>query len=235
MIARRAALIGGACALSLGAAEWLRPRRTMSLLGNVDIDQIIPRAFASWVSTPGGDFVLPQSGNSLAVKLYAEQLMRVYSSAEHMMSIMLLIAYGGTQSDALQLHRPESCYPAVGLPITYRAQSLVPLANGVAVPGMALTAQASERIEDIVYWTRLGEYLPQSAEEQRRDRLLIAMRGYVADGLLVRASALRQGGESHFPTLIRFLGDLIRSTAPANRSALIGSDLTMELNRAGAI
>ena len=231
MIARRDALIGGACALSLGAAEWLRPRRVVDLLGAGDLEQIVPRAFGTWTSTPGGDFVLPQSGNSLAVRLYAKQMMRVYASPAHAAEVMLLIAYGASQSDALQLHRPESCYPAVGLPITYRALASLPVAPGLAIPGVVLTAEAAQRTEDIAYWTRLGEYLPQSAGEQRRQRLLTAMRGYIGDGVLVRASTLRRGGEPQFGMLTAFLAGLLRAVPPANRSALVGPAISAELQR----
>jgi EpsI family protein len=229
VIARRDLLVGGACAASLGAAEWLRPRRVVKLMGSADLDHIVPRAFAEWQSTPGGDFVVPQSGNSLAVRLYAEQLMRVYTSPRHAAGIMLLIAYGGTQSDSLQLHRPESCYPAVGLPITFRALASLPVAAGVAIPGVVLTAQANQRVEDIAYWTRLGEYLPRSAGEQRRERLLTAMRGAIGDGLLVRASMLRAGSGPDFPLLTRFLGDLVRAVPASARAGLVGTSIARKL------
>jgi EpsI family protein len=225
MISRRDAFIGAACTASLGAAEWLRPRRSLNLLGKTNLDSIVPRTFDGWSSTAGGDFVVPQTPNSLSNRLYAKQLMRVYTSQQHMAGVMLLIAYGASQSDALQLHRPESCYPAVGLPIAYRTLAPLPIAPGVTVPGVLLTAGASQRIEDIAYWTRLGEYLPQSASDQRRDRLRAAVKGYVGDGVLVRASILRHGDQPQFPILIDFLGALVEAVRPDHRSALVGSRL----------
>lgn len=231
MIARRDALIGAACAASLGAAEWLRPRRVLKLLATGRLESVVPRAFAEWTSIPGGDFVVPQSGNSLAARLYAEQLLRVYTSEAHAAGIMLLVAYGGTQSDSLQLHRPESCYPAVGLPITYRALVSLPIAGQVSVPGVVLTAESTQRIEDIAYWTRIGDYLPQSAGEQRRERLLTAMNGVVADGVLVRASILRSGNDPQFPLLKRFLRDLVLAVPVAARAGLVGRTVANTLSR----
>lgn len=225
MISRRDALIGGACAASLGAAEWLRPRRSLNLLGRTNLDSIVPRTFDGWHSTAGGDFVVPQTPNSLSNRLYAKQLMRVYTSQQHMAGVMLLVAYGASQSDALQLHRPESCYPAVGLPIVYRALAPLPIAPSIAVPGVLLTAGATQRVEDIAYWTRLGEYLPQSASDQRRDRLRAAVQGYVGDGVLVRASILRHGEQAQFTTLTDFLGALVKAVSPAHRPALVGSQI----------
>lgn len=223
MISRRDVLIGGACAASVGAAEWLRPRRSVNLLGTADLGKIVPRAFGDWHSTAGGDFVVPQTPNSLSNRLYAKQLMRVYTSQDHMAGVMLLIAYGEAQSDALQLHRPESCYPAVGLPIIYRALTQLPITPGITIPGVLLTAGATQRTEDIAYWTRLGEYLPQSASDQRRDRLHAAVQGYVGDGVLVRASILRRSDRPQFPTLVDFLGSLVKAIPSDHRAALVGS------------
>lgn len=230
MILRRDVLIGGACAASLGAAEWLRPRRVLNLLAGADLDRIVPREFGGWHSTAGGDFVVPQTPNSLSNRLYAKQLMRVYTSQQHMAGVMLLIAYGASQSDALQLHRPESCYPAVGLPIVYRTLASLPITPHVAVPGVLLTAGATQRVEDIAYWSRLGEYLPQSAGDQRRDRLRAAVHGYVGDGVLVRASILRRNGEAQFPVLTDFLGALITAVPPSHRPALVGSKIASALS-----
>lgn len=231
MISRRDVLTGGACAASLGGAEWLRPRRSLNLLGTANLNQIIPRIFGDWHSTAGGDFVVPQTPNSLSNRLYAKQLMRVYSSPQHMAGVMLLIAYGASQSDALQLHRPESCYPAVGLPIVYRELASLPITPGIGVPGVLLTAGAAQRVEDIAYWTRLGEYLPQSAGDQRRDRLRAAVQGYVGDGVLVRASILRHGEDAQFPVLIDFLSALVKAVTPDHRPALVGSHITSALAR----
>ena len=136
---------------------------------------------------------------------------------------MLLIAYGAAQSDLLQLHRPESCYPAIGFSISNRSLVDIAMPAGVKVPGVHLTATAQERVEDISYWARLGEYLPQTAGDQRQDRLRTALQGYIADGILVRASMIRNGSAPNYAKLDAFLGDLLSSLDPAKRPALIGS------------
>jgi EpsI family protein len=124
----------------------------------------------------------------------------------------------------LQLHRPEVCYPAVGFEVDAKDEVRVPLAGGVTMPAVALATHAGSRREDVLYWTRLGEYLPMDMSEQRRDRLRTAMAGYIADGVLFRASSLRTGPKPEFPVLAEFSGALLAAMPRvADRAALIGT------------
>lgn len=223
MIDRRDLLIGGACAGSFGLAEFLRPRATLRLLGDIKIGSIIPRRMANWSAEDGGDIVIPKTPGSLTDRLYSESVARTYSRTDGQDTIMLLIAYGQEQSDSLQLHRPETCYPAIGFSITERHFIEIPLLSAAPVPGIALTAVSGERTEDIVYWTRLGEYLPRTADEQRRDRLATVMQGLIADGVLIRASMLRTDKQPGYDMLINFLSTLVTTMAPSARKALVGS------------
>lgn len=228
MIARRDILAGLACLGALGTAEWLRPRRELVLMRpGTTLKQIVPSNFGAWRGGEGGDIVIPRTEGSLAARIYSDELGRLYRSGtgdEGAREVMLLVAYGKSQSDSLQLHRPEVCYPANGFQITFRR--FVDIAvGGFAIPAVALTAVAGERIEDIVYWTRLGEALPRTAGEQRRDRLEAAMAGYVGDGVLIRASMVRTSDDPGFDLLSAFLGQLVVATAPGDRPALIGRNL----------
>lgn len=219
---RRDVLLGATCCAGLAAAEWLRPRRVVDLLGGRNLDAVFPRQFGRWRSSDGGDIVIPQNPGSLADRLYAKQMLRTYVGPDAPEPVMLLVAYGASQSDTLQLHRPEACYPAVGFTIARR--QLVPIGVGpVALPAVLLTAQATGRVEDIAYWTRLGEYLPQTAAQQRRDRLSAGLDGYVGDGVLVRTSTVRAGGEPRYRMLEDFLREMVMATAPADRQVLIGT------------
>ncbi|NJR77845.1 exosortase-associated protein EpsI, V-type [Sphingomonas corticis] len=225
MIARRDLLVGAGCAAALGAAEYLRPRRALKLLRDGEtMARVIPGAFAGWSIGEGGDIVMPETPGSLASRLYSDRVARTYRHADGDGSeeVMLLAAYGAAQSDVLQLHRPEVCYPAVGFTIKERRLVSLPVAPGVTVPAVLLSAQAGGRMEDVAYWTRLGDDLPQTGGDQRWVRLRAAMAGYVGDGVLVRASMLRRGGEPSFPILQQFLSQMLMSTAARDRAALIG-------------
>ena len=60
----------------------------------------------------------PTASDSLAAKLYGETVGRIYTQASTGAEIMMLLAHGDTQSNDLQLHRPEVCYPAFGFAIS---------------------------------------------------------------------------------------------------------------------
>lgn len=223
---RREFLIGAAAAAAFATAEFLRPRTNIRLFKGEHLEDVVPRRFGEWSEYPGGYVVAPTTPNSLADRLYSATLTRVFlsSNPEHP-PVMLLVAYGGVQSDLLQLHRPEACYPAVGMAIEERKDGVVPLSGSQGVPSVFLSAVNAERLEDIVYWTRLGEDLPRSAGEQRNDRLRAAMRGTIGDGILVRASTVRVEGAPNWPYLAEFLAELTRSLKPEMRPGFVGTRL----------
>ncbi len=223
MIARRDLIIGALCVGALGAGEMLKPRRRVRLL-QAKLAETIPSAFGNWTAGADGDIILPRTPGSLSSRLYSDTVARVYRDWRTSRQVMLLVAYGQSQDDQLQLHRPESCYPAVGFAITERKLVDIPLRAPVAIPAVALTAVAGGRVEDILYWTRLGEALPQSAAAQRSDRLRQAMAGYVSDGVLVRASWLRDGESADRDGLAAFFSDMLHAVPPAQRAGLVGSE-----------
>jgi EpsI family protein len=225
MISRRDWLVGAGCAAAFTAAEVLRPRRTLNMMpAGSTLATIVPRRIAGFHEGGSGSLVLPPSTQgSLSQRLYGDQLGRIYQAdGDSQTSIMLLIAYGAAQTDALQLHRPENCYPAFGFKITDRR--FVNLRNPLleSIPAVALTAVADRHTEDIVYWTRVGRELPRTSEGQRLANLRTAMEGYIGDGVLVRASAVRIDGKPIFDELSAFLEALISAGSPVARIALIG-------------
>jgi EpsI family protein len=232
---RRNVIFGGGCLLALGAAEALRPRRAVALLPDgAELSGLIPTRFGAWNAGEGGDIVLPETPGSLASQLYNDRVARSYiHSGATREEVMLLIAYGRAQSDFLQLHRPETCYPAIGFQVTFRRTTMLQLANNRSIPAVMLTAAAGDRIEDIIYWSRLGDELPQSASAQRAARLRAAMKGLIPDGALVRASAVRQDERPGFEALSSFLKDLIAASPPTALAALAGTPLASAMTAKG--
>jgi EpsI family protein len=145
---------------------------------------------------------------------------------------MLLIAYGNTQSDTLQLHRPEVCYPFFGFEVTDNRPTEFALGNGLTLPGRNLVARQPGREERISYWTRIGEYLPVDNSEQRRMRFKTALDGIIPDGVLVRVSNMLPEDGPAFALNNRFVADLLRAVPPSIRPALITTAKARQLGSA---
>jgi EpsI family protein len=229
MIDRRGILLGAACVVAAGAAQELRPHKHFSLLGKAKMAVIVPTSFGPWSAQDDDGLVKPDTKGTLASRLYNEILQRIYRNADTGVELMMLIAYGDTQSDLLQLHRPESCYPAVGFNLLSTVPARIPLGHGSAIPGRQVVAEKGDRIENIVYWTRLGEYLPTSFSEQRKARLYTAMRGYVPDGGLFRFSVLGSDRGLAFDSLNKFVADLMAAVQPQNRRGMVGTEIARKL------
>lgn len=233
MTDRRAFLISGACLTSAAAAAALIPRKHVALLGRGTLDSIVPRAIPGWASHDVSDLVKPQIEGSLASRLYGETVGRVYQEAATGGEVMMLLAHGDTQSDDLQLHRPEICYPSFGFALSANHVVQVAVAPGVYVPSRRLVAEALDRRETILYWSRLGEYLPLDRRQQHLDRLRTAMKGIVADGLLARFSVANLDSNQALGLMMRFVPVLVRGVTPRNRAGLIGSDRAEAMARIG--
>lgn len=228
MINRRDLLIGGACLAAAASAEAIRPNERLDLLGDRKLDDELPRTFGAWRMHTADGVVAPPSENSLAARLYNQTVARVYVGPDDAM-VMLLIAYGNTQSDTLQLHRPEVCYPAFGFQVTNSRPAALQVGNGIVIPGRNLSARTEGRQERISYWTRIGEYLPVDEDEQRRMRFRTAIAGIIPDGVLVRISTPVDDEAAAFALNDRFAADFLRAVPPALRPALVTTEKARQL------
>ncbi|HEY9236158.1 MAG TPA: EpsI family protein [Phenylobacterium sp.] len=223
MTGRRELLIGVACVAAAATAYSLKPRERLVLLSGAKMADIVPLAVADWSAENSDGLVQGKAEGGLAATLYSEMVGRVYHQASTGAAVMMLIAYGGTQSDMLQLHRPEICYPAVGFQLMSTTATTLKLADGVSLPVRHVVARSQGRQENIIYWARMGEYLPASSGEQREVRLRNAMAGYVPDGALVRFSVVGDDAKTAFQTMETFIPELVEAVAASKRPALIGT------------
>lgn len=223
---RRDMILAGLGVAALGTSETLRPRKRLVLLKNGTIAEAIPPQFGNWISN-NADLVSPEQAGRLAKTLYSETVGRAYDNTADGSTVLILAAYGDTQSDLLQLHRPESCYPAVGFSVAMTEPTKVNIGGG-QLPGRRVVATIEDRVENIIYWTRLGERLPQSGGEQRDARLANSIDGFVADGILVRCAVVGES-ERSFATLERFIPEMLRAVRTDLRPALIGTQLAQRV------
>ena len=142
---------------------------------------------------------------------------------------MVLLAHGDTQSNELQLHRPEVCYPAFGFEISSSHKYPLGLGANAQLPVRSLVADAPGRRETIVYWTRLGEFLPTSENEQRLDRARTALSGVVSDGLLARFSLVGDDAVGAALAIERFISSFLRAVGSSHRAAFVGTSLAQTM------
>lgn len=223
MIARRDILMGAACLIGAGGAQALRPTRNVSLLGEDQLADVVPATFGDWQSEDVGDPLAVNGPGTLSAKLYNQLLVRAYRNTTTGDQLLALLAYGGRQTDELQLHRPEVCYPAFGFNLVRNEPFDVPIGSGVRIPARRLLAEGEDRVESIIYWSRMGEYLPRDGGEQREDRLRIAMQGVIPDGLLCRFSGLSAEPGREWSAIEGFLPAFLGAIAPGHRKVLIGT------------
>jgi EpsI family protein len=210
---------------SAAGAAALTPRNQLILRGDALFEDMVPLAFGGWEMVPSNALVLPdEDPDSLTRQLYSETVSRLYMG-KNRIPVMLVIAYGDTQSDRLQLHRPEVCYVAVGFEVGGSRRVEMPLVGDEVLPMRGLVARNSQRVEPILYWTRIGDHLPTTGNEQRMAKIRTALDGYVSDGVLVRMSTVGEPTDETFDALEKFAGEMIRATNPAGWPGLVGRPL----------
>ena len=229
VINRRDLLTGGAMLAAAGGAFALTPRDRLVLLAEGGkLEDMIPLQIGEWQNVPTQGIVLPKTEGSLSDRLYNQTVSRLYL-AEAAIPVMLVVAYGATQNDSLQLHPPEVCYAAVGFNISASRPVQLNLGQSATLPARELSARNDSRVEAITYWTRIGDDLPTDGSEQRSVKLRQQMQGYLADGVLVRLSTVAEPSPAVYAELDRFARMMVLGMAPANRAALVGRPLAGRL------
>ncbi|HWW64859.1 MAG TPA: EpsI family protein [Sphingomonadaceae bacterium] len=219
---RRDIMFGGSLAAASAIAYARTPRVAEMAIHDDELEKIIPYKIGKWTFQTASGLVLPPP-DQLAEQLYSQQLTRVYATS-NMPAVMLLIAYGNSQNGMLQLHRPEVCYPAGGYTLSDSEVLDVPLHQGGAIPTRRFTAVSATRVEQLLYWTRIGDMLPISWTAQRWAVVENNLAGVIPDGVLVRLSTISMAPEDSNRVLSQFAATMIDSVGPRGRRLLIGRD-----------
>jgi EpsI family protein len=196
------------------------PHKPLMMIGKDQLDHIIPLQVGNWAYETASGLVLPPP-DQLARLLYDQQVARSYSSPDQL-PVMLLLAYGSSQGGMLQIHRPEICYPASGFRLSETQVTDIPLGNRQGIPGRSFIASSDTRVEQVLYWTRIGDHLPTNWYGQRLAVVRSNLVGTIPDGLLVRLSTVSQSAEQGQDTLKRFARAMLEAMPITTRRMLIG-------------
>lgn len=223
-VRRRDMLVGGLLAATGVTALAATPRRKDLAIGANELDKVIPLTIGPWRYQTASGLILPPA-DQLADDLYDQQLTRVYEPAAGALvpPVMLLIAYGSSQSGMLQVHRPETCYPASGFRLTPTSPVDV-VADGKTVPAQYFSATRELRTERVLYWTRVGNAMPRTWSQQRLAVMSSNLRGRIPDGVLVRMSTLDGDDRTAGAALTRFADLMVGEAGRRGRRLLVGGD-----------
>lgn len=219
-LTRRKFVLGFAFATIAGVAAARQPSKSVDYLGNAKLEKVVPEKLGRWTFASNSGLVVPPE-DQLAQALYSQLLTRVYTSATGT-PIMLLVAQSASQTGILQIHRPEFCYTAGGYELSPSAPHRVSLSPNRNLPALSISASIRGLTEQIVYWTRVGENLPQSWTQQRLAVAMDNLRGVIPDAVMVRVSTYGNDKAAALAEIDDFVRTMIGSVAPSARRVLIG-------------
>lgn len=220
------AAVVSAAMLTAAAAAWrLTPRQFLAeVRPSVNLDSMLPQRFGEWqVDGSITPLVVDPSQLELIDRIYSQTLSRTYrNAAGH--RVMLTMAYGRDQSESLQLHTPEFCYPAVGYQVTPSQHTQIGLSTKAVQPVVRLVATRQDRVEPITYWVTMGDHVVNGGPADRRNvRFKYGFEGYIPDGMLVRISSIGAEVPQEFALQRDFIDAMFKGMAPGARERVAGT------------
>ena len=217
-IDRRHALVGGAPIATAALADAAAPRRVAPALGRQGLAALVPPQVGARQAYPDSD-VVPDTVDGVSD---AGQTVALRYRGAGSRAIMLVMSYHGSRSPDLKVHRPETCYKVAGFdlgpvqPITIRLDANATLA------AVSFRAVRADRVENVLYWTRVGSVFPQTLMNQRLAFIGQALHGVRADGLLARFSVVDSEAERGGADLPDFARAFLAATSLTGRRLFIG-------------
>jgi len=188
----------------------------------VNLESLVPKSFGDWAIDPN---VIPLTVSpDLQAKIdqiYNQTLARTYVNSRGE-RIMLSIAYGGDQSESIQVHRPEVCYSAQGFQILKEAGGYMLTQYG-QLPVKRLLAKAGSRNEPITYWVTVGDKAAHVGLEQKIAQLRYGLTGKIPDGMLVRVSTISGNEPAAYQMQESFVKDMLGSMDGPGRLRIAGA------------
>lgn len=186
-----------------------------------DLAQVVPVRFGNWQVDPSIVPISPTPDVQANLdRIYDQILARTYVN-EHGRRVMLSIAYGGDQRDALQAHMQEVCYRAQGFTVRGLMQERIRLL-GHEVPVTKMHAVQGLRSEPVTYWLTMGNAVVNHRGERLLQQITYGLRyRKVPDGILVRISSLDVEPQKGYALQQAFVAALLSAMTPADADRLL--------------
>jgi EpsI family protein len=205
-----------------GLAVAMKPTERMAQQRPaLDLEQAIPKRFGNWrVDNTLAPITVSPDVQAELDKIYTQTVSRTYINGNGD-RVMLAVAYGGDQSKATQVHKPEVCYPMQGFQITNMVAGALDTLAG-SIPIMRMVATQGQRVEPITYWIAVGDTVVRGALEQNLARLKYGLTGTVPDGILVRVSTISRNADASYALQKEFIDGMLGAMPPEQAARLIG-------------
>lgn len=220
---RRSFITGVGLTFVAAAAAVLTPRRYRFDFSQDRLAQQIPLQFAGWSASGEADDIVP---DPLANNSPFEQTLTRTYSRPGAPQVMLLITYHGPESKDLKVHRPEICYKVAGFDLRDFSTATISVPSSKAINAQSFSGLRGSRLEQVFYWTRVGNRFPATMMDQRLTALQDGVDREISDGLLFRVSLIGPNLPAARAALQSFSYDLLKSTTPHGRSLLLGAGPT---------
>ncbi|MDP2031005.1 MAG: EpsI family protein [Thiobacillus sp.] len=217
-------MIGLSMLAAVGLSYALTPQAKIADQGpKLDLETMIPLQFGTWKLD---ETVVPLQVNpelqAALDKVYNQTLTRTYVNLKGE-RIMLSIAYGADQGDNVQIHLPEGCYKGQGFAVGDKTESAMQTLFG-QIPVSKLVATMGPRNEPITYWVVVGGEVARNNWEMKKAKLRHAIKGEIADGILIRVSSITPDTDRGYELQREFSESMLQAMSPEQRSRLIGSE-----------
>ena len=219
----RTIILGLAMLAAAGLALAMTPTHKLADQGpKLNLETMIPKQFGDWkLDETIVPIAISPDAQAALDKIYNQTLSRTYVNGQGE-KIMLSIAYGGDQSRAMQVHRPEVCYASQGFQVGKMSKDFID-ASGAKLPVMKLVATQGSRIEPITYWVMIGDSAVRGNLEQGFARLKYGLTGKIPSGILIRVSTISANESQSYRTEEQFVRDMLGAVPVQDRKRLTGS------------
>ncbi|AKJ27911.1 exosortase-associated protein EpsI, B-type [Caldimonas brevitalea] len=216
-------LVAGLMMLAAAMAVVARPTVRVADGGpKVNLEVGFPKKFGDWSIDERVPVVLPSPDVQATIeRIYSQVLSRTYVNSRGE-RVMLSIAYGGDQTDGMQVHRPEVCYPAQGFQVLSVQRDQMELL-GRNLPVRKVLTRMGGRTEPVLYWIVVGDKVANNDTQWKLMQLTYGLRGRIPDGMLVRVSSLDTDTTRAYDIQTAFLRDAAAAMSPEYQSRLFGA------------
>jgi EpsI family protein len=220
MTRSHAVLAWVAAVAMLAVAALSQFARPVAMPAATPLAQSLPERFGSWRVDPDHAPIAPTPNVQEDLdRIYDEIVSRTYVD-DTGRRVMLVLAYGGDQSDSMKAHRQEVCYTAQGFEVRNVVSTRLALDGGHTAPVVRMHARKGARSEPVSYWLTMGEHIVLGRAERLLVQIRYGLTGRIPDGLLVRVSSLDADAQAAYATQDDFVRQLIGVVSPEVRKRL---------------